>query len=75
MEKYENINGGFPPINLQEIKKDNRKNTPITKEGAIKERAFSANSLNNVNIQNIIKSKKENFIKSKDDTLDIIDSL
>ena len=71
MEKYENINGGFPPINLQETIKEN-----IKKDISIKkERAFLANSLNNVNIQNIIKSKKENFIKSKDDTLDIIDSL
>ena len=71
MDKYENINGGFPPINLQETKKEDvKKNISIKKE-----RAFSANSLNNVNIQNIIKSKKENFIKSKDETLDIIDSL
>lgn len=71
MDKYKNINGGFPPINLQNInKKDN-----IKKEGSIKERAFTPNSLNNVNIQSIIKSKKDNFIKEKESTLDIIESL
>lgn len=70
MDKYQNINGGFPPINLQEIKKDN-----IKKEDSIKERAFTPNSLNNVNIQNIIKSKNKDFIKEKESKLDIIESL
>lgn len=70
MDKYQNINGGFPPINLQEIKKDN-----IKKADSIKERAFTPNSLNNVNIQNIIKSKNKDFIKEKESKLDIIESL
>ena len=64
----ENINGGFPPIKLKNnlIKNEEKKFT--------KERGFSSN-LSNVNIQNIIKSKKESIIKSKKEDLEVVDTL
>lgn len=69
MDNFENVNGGFPPIKVESINKNS-----IKKEKKFeKERGFT-NTLNNVNIQNIIKSKKEDFIKSKEDTIDIVES-
>lgn len=64
----ENINGGFPPIKIIKFKEEEKK-----KEFS-KERGFS-NNINNVNIQNIIKSKKENIISKKKEELEIIESL
>ncbi len=69
MDNFENVNGGFPPIKVESTNKNN-----IKKEKKFeKERGFT-NTLNNVNIQNIIKSKKKDFIKSKEDTIDIVES-
>ena len=65
----ENINGGFPPIKIE----GNKSKINNDKE-FVKERGFTSN-LNNVNIQNIIKSKKENIIKKKKEDLEIVDSL
>jgi hypothetical protein len=64
----ENINGGFPPIKIIKFKKEEKK-----KEFS-KERGFS-NNINNVNIQNIIRSKKKNIISKKKEEIEIIESL
>lgn len=64
----ENINGGFPPIKIESNKNNRNKNE------FIKERGFS-NNINTVNIQNIIKSKKENIISKKKEDLEVIESL
>lgn len=66
----ENINGGFPPIKMEnKVAKTSDKEKVF-----VKERGFTSN-LSNVNIQNIIKSKKENIIKEKKDDLEIVESL
>lgn len=62
-----NINGGFPPIKILD---DNNKKDKVL--NIKKERGFS-NS--NVNILNIISSKKEEIIKKKVEEINVIDSL
>lgn len=57
-----NVNGGFPPIDII----DNKKKTVDIK----KERAFTDT---NVNILNIISSKKKEFLKKKEELIDVVD--
>lgn len=64
----ENINGGFPPIKIeQEYKKDIK-----DKEKKSVERFYAPTSLNIVKILN---TKKVSNMISQDETIDAIDSL
>ena len=71
MNNFININGGFPPIQI--INNNNNKNNKkdSTKQ-FVKDRSFTSTS---VNIINIISSKKADFIKQKEQNLDIVETL
>jgi hypothetical protein len=70
MNNLENINGGYPPIQMVVFKDQKSSEKKFSKE-----RAMSSSS-NNVNIRNIIKTKKtENILNNKKNDLEIIDSL
>lgn len=63
----DNINGGFPPLQLELIKEkiDEKKDTKIER--------FYAPS--NLNILKILSTKKEENMIKKDTTIDVIESL
>ena len=69
MNNFININGGFPPIQIINNNKNNKKDS--TKQ-FVKDRSFTSTS---VNIINIISSKKADFIKQKEQNLDIVETL
>lgn len=69
MNNLMNVNGGFPPIKIINLKKieKNEKEDLFTKE-----RGFENST---VNIQNIISSKKDEFLKKKEENIEIVDSI
>lgn len=66
MDNLDNINGGFPPIQLIKFKETKKKEDKTL----VKERGFTSNT---VSIHNIIKTKKEDVILNKEKELEIID--